>query len=412
MKKIFSIFLLLSLAALASPISIEAQRLFPFIQPTWNPQAQLDQSQMNTLLSRFNYYHTFEPINSTTPLVAEVPVTNTTAGGMGSTIALLEVETNTFQSWDRTRKEKLTPYKVLALSGNKETNDINLYDGNSNTYTEFPVLAENNQSTVVQRIVYDAPITTDTLNLQFDPYTKPPTSISLKTKDNGQEYIVISEKQFSPSDLTFPAHTAAVWEVTLKYGQPLRINEASLIEQPSVQALEEYVRFLMKPGLTYRIYSQPDGYVSIPSAEGGNLLSAQNTIKLSLPPGQNNPLHTPPDDDKDRIQNAVDNCPDVKNPDQVDKNKNNIGDACEDFDLDGIMNSVDNCPDQPNRYQQDSDGDGIGDACDVDESRLTEQFTFLPWLGIGLGFGVVIFLFAVTKKNTSNISEPTKKSKS
>jgi hypothetical protein len=58
------------------------------------------------------------------------------------------------------------------------------------------------------------------------------------------------------------------------------------------------------------------------------------------------------DDDMDDLCSTEDNCPQVPNPDQSDRDGDGVGDAC------------DNCPDQPNRDQLDDDLDGIGDACD------------------------------------------------
>ena len=57
--------------------------------------------------------------------------------------------------------------------------------------------------------------------------------------------------------------------------------------------------------------------------------------------------------DRDGICQAVDNCPDVPNPNQADRDVDGVGDAC------------DNCPDAANANQTDADGDGLGDACDL-----------------------------------------------
>jgi Thrombospondin type 3 repeat len=56
------------------------------------------------------------------------------------------------------------------------------------------------------------------------------------------------------------------------------------------------------------------------------------------------------DADGDGIANAVDNCPDVANPDQADEDGDALGDAC------------DPCP--PFAATADADADGIPDACD------------------------------------------------
>src|SRR6185436_3507153 len=72
----------------------------------------------------------------------------------------------------------------------------------------------------------------------------------------------------------------------------------------------------------------------------------------------------------DGVPNAVDNCPFVANPSQLDTDGDTQGDACDlDDDNDGIADLVDNCPLVFNTLQQDNDGDGLGDACDPDDDN-------------------------------------------
>lgn len=70
--------------------------------------------------------------------------------------------------------------------------------------------------------------------------------------------------------------------------------------------------------------------------------------------------------DSDLIDDAVDNCPSVYNPDQVAfiGNHTELGDACDDEDADGIVDAIDNCPLTANVDQLDTDGNGVGDVCD------------------------------------------------
>ena len=78
------------------------------------------------------------------------------------------------------------------------------------------------------------------------------------------------------------------------------------------------------------------------------------------------------DQDGDGFGDMCDNCLAINNPLQLNKDGDSFGDLC-DLDLDGdeIDNDVDNCPNIHNplsidNKQPDLDLDGIGDACDDD----------------------------------------------
>ena len=81
------------------------------------------------------------------------------------------------------------------------------------------------------------------------------------------------------------------------------------------------------------------------------------------------------DTDKDRMFNALDNCPNIFNPSQLDSDSDSVGDVCDncpstsnaaqtDLDGDGIGDSCDNCKSISNVAQSDTDTDDVGDVCD------------------------------------------------
>ena len=73
------------------------------------------------------------------------------------------------------------------------------------------------------------------------------------------------------------------------------------------------------------------------------------------------------DDDGDQVGNTCDACPAVADPRQENLDGDIFGDACDD-DIDGdeVNNAVDRCVLRPDPLQEDADGDELGDACDPD----------------------------------------------
>ncbi len=73
------------------------------------------------------------------------------------------------------------------------------------------------------------------------------------------------------------------------------------------------------------------------------------------------------DDDGDSVGNTCDACPGVADPGQENLDGDELGDACDpDIDGDDMLNAVDLCVERPDPLQADEDGDLLGDACDPD----------------------------------------------
>ena len=76
------------------------------------------------------------------------------------------------------------------------------------------------------------------------------------------------------------------------------------------------------------------------------------------------------DDDNDGILDVNDNCPLYVNADQLNTDQDGFGDVCDlDDDNDGVLDLNDNCPLIPNPDQGDNDLDGFGNRCDRDDDN-------------------------------------------
>lgn len=363
----------------------------------------------------FQYVTRVESTNLTTPRVVEMPVDTSNSYDY----LVVENETNVVQPHAIATAKILSPFIVTDSKTGSPSAKLN--DGNTSTFSEFqlePNLSGTGletESTIELR--YQTSIITSELNIIFDQNVQPPSYITIEKKSpysSNYEY-VISKKLFQ-NPVYFPQTSADTFKITLYHSQPLRISEISMGEQ-SLQ-VNYSIRFLARPNNSYSVYSVPSGPIPfMNTSSSGTLLGNQvNPMQLSSQTAFLNPDYQLPDSDDDGITDNSDNCPNTENPDQLDKDASGIGDACEDFDLDGIINANDNCPDHPNYVQQDEDGDGVGDHCDGVESRWIEQVPFLPWLGIGVGFLIVLVMFKTTmqgertsnQNETDNSSESTK----
>ncbi len=103
----------------------------------------------------------------------------------------------------------------------------------------------------------------------------------------------------------------------------------------------------------------PDSKDNCPTVKNANQLDTDHD-------GKGDACDT--DDDGDGVPDTADNCPKTKNPSQLDTDHDGKGDACvADDDGDGFVDTADDCPKVANPDQLDTDGDGKGDACDDDD---------------------------------------------
>ncbi|MBI5732843.1 thrombospondin type 3 repeat-containing protein [Candidatus Jorgensenbacteria bacterium] len=274
----------------------------------------------------------------------------------------------------------------------------NIIDGDVRTYTDFP-LPEGTQGNVQIVLAASGPITASTLTVLLDQYVALPNSIEIRANIDGIDRIVVAERRMDQTTVYFPKTISSRWAITLTYGQPLRITEFRLLQENAAKTNSRALRFLAQPTHAYRIYFDSDRQVTPPVGEAGNLAIDKDVLALAPSLSEINPTYVIADIDKDGVADIRDNCVSVANTDQADVNHNGRGDACDDFDRDGLINSKDNCPDLPNINQFDTDGDHIGDVCDKEESRITERYTWLPWVGIGFAVLVLVILFARTAKS-------------
>ena len=302
----------------------------------------------------------------------------------------------------------------------------NMVDGSHDTFTEFPfvegqVVNENIVSITDQNdheayvgeraivadpenvvqidITADRAFTTDQASLYFDAHVTQPTHVRIASVDvDGKEHLLLPEKFFTQASVSFPKETADHFRITLKYMKPLRINEIKFSEQGAPQKVDRLVRFVAQPQKVYDVFFNVTEHVNMPQQESPDF-HKNNTMTTVAPEKiMNNMLYKGADTDEDGVIDREDNCIGIVNTDQIDKDGNSIGDACEDFDHDGIINATDNCPNVVNRMQDDEDMDKVGDACDGIESRFMEKYPWIPYVALVVVFSVVTALIIKTLK--------------
>lgn len=317
-----------------------------------------------------------------------------------------EVETDTYLSSYLFNNTITQPYAKSVETIPVVSSTFALTDDNLNTATEFSVInSGQDEATIILKT--SRSIDTSRLRLHLAQFVALPRTIEIKAglQESSERFTVVAERELMSTTVTFPKTTADVFEITLRYSQPLRINELYFFDDSVSDEVQQSLRFLAQPNNSYQILYESDRTVAVNVAESGDLRTSQDVLDLFSYSSQANIKYVPADIDEDGIRDVIDNCVRIANPDQIDINNNGRGDVCDDFDGDGVSNANDNCINIPNRAQRDVDVDGIGDACDEEESRFTESNPWIPWIGIGTAVIVILILFVLVARGPKRIQE-------
>jgi hypothetical protein len=357
-------------------------------------------SKTEDVLPVFQQYKDIPPIDSAVAVVVEAPFEEYELPER-TVFAVVNTADQTLEPYYYNRETAVVP--LVPAASHTRTSAQLMTDGIERTYTEF-ILPEDSVGETVITIVTPQPITSSSVTMLLDKNVALPVSIELQAVVDGEMRMVLARSKMKQNTILFPQTESARWVFTLRYTQPLRISELRFSQELSGRKTMQGVRFLARPYESYRIYFDADRFITVSTGEGGNYAVHEGVLLLSPASAQQNPMYRPSDSDKDGIPDLLDNCVSVENADQADRNGNSRGDACDDFDRDGVLNIYDNCLENPNRNQRDEDGDGIGDVCDKEESRLTERYGFIPWIGISIAALVLILLIIYTARGGGFLS--------
>ena len=150
-------------------------------------------------------------------------------------------------------------------------------------------------------------------------------------------------RPWRPDPPTIKSSTAGITEALVDFDPPARDGDS---------AITGYTLTEDESGATYTCTAPPCTVTGLTNGQTYRFtITATNEVGDS-DPSQSTEVTLPvPDSDSDGVEDDVDNCPDLANPDQVDLDQDGAGDACDtDDDGDGVVDTVDSDPKDPTRW--------------------------------------------------------------
>lgn len=368
-------------------------------------RAAFASEETNLILQSFQKVLLLSKIEIVVPTIVEVPIPSAIYNSNFAVYNKTQDTLEPYMTLSKTSDIEKTPQNITTLP--VKADSLYLFDENFETFTQFDV-DENGVGYVEIKYNFSEHIRSTSLYLSLEPYVSLPSKITIKTIENGEEKIILSQVRPSTNVLNFVETSARDWKIEIQYSQPLRINELQ-IKDLNYKQSPRVVRFLAQPNVEYQIFAEPDLIKNQKTGEQPNLYSNEGIRMIKVLETVANTTYVLSDIDSDGVPDIRDNCVNIPNPNQEDIDSNGRGDACDDFDRDGIINSSDNCVNIPNVNQEDTDLDGIGDACDTQESRFTEKYPWLVWAGIIFAGLLFLSLFAIAivqvRKNRGQVDD-------